>query len=855
MSTPNPQSSDATPRVTVQPTLTVATDAGHDYAARPAVRGKFLFVGDTKYWVKGVTYGAFRPDATGNEYHDHSKIDRDFAQMAASGINTVRIPHTMPPRALLDIARRHGLRVMVGLSAEQYAGFLIDKKDAPDVEALVREKVRIVAGHPAILCYAIGNEIPAPLVRWIGRRPVERYIERVCRAIKAKDPDGLVTYVNYPTTEYLQLPFLDLLAFNVYLEHQDRLAAYLTRLHNVADERPLIMSELGLDSMRNGEAAQAESLDWQIRTAFAAGCAGAIVFAWTDEWHRAEAEVEDWAFGLTTRDRQPKLALAAVGAAFADVPFPQDVELPRISVVVCSYNGAFTIRDTLEGLQRLDYPNYEVIVVNDGSTDQTPAIAAEYPVRLISTENRGLSNARNTGWQEASGEIVAYIDDDAFPDPHWLTYLGAAFARSRHVGVGGPNIAPSGDGFIAEAVANAPGGPVHVLLSDEEAEHIPGCNMAFRKDALAAIDGFDPRYRAAGDDVDLCWRLQEKGWTLGFSAAAVVWHHRRNSVRTYWRQQFGYGRAEALLEEKWPEKYNALGHTTWGGRLYGTGLTLPLRLRQHVYQGVMGSAPFQSIYQPAPGALLSLPLMPEWYLITALLGVLALVGLVWTPMLLALPLFVIAAALPIAQAALSASKGKFMRTQAGGRWRRMKLWLLTAFLHLLQPLARLRGRLRHGLTLWRQRGAGTLVFPWRRSVAIWTERWAPPESRPQFIEDALRADGIRTLQGGPYDRWDLQVPGGLLGSARMLMAIEDHGAGTQYIRLRVWPRCGWGGLAIAGLFVGLAVVAALNSAWTAAAILAALGLAGVVRGAQECAFATGALHRAVARLRQELEDS
>src|ERR1044071_5836214 len=106
---------------------------------RPHIGGKFIFVGDTKFYVKGVSYGAFRPDEARREYHDLEQIEHDFAQMAAHGINTVRIPHTMPPRALLDIAERHGLRVMVGLSAEQYVGYLIDKKRAPDIESIVRE--------------------------------------------------------------------------------------------------------------------------------------------------------------------------------------------------------------------------------------------------------------------------------------------------------------------------------------------------------------------------------------------------------------------------------------------------------------------------------------------------------------------------------------------------------------------------------------------------------------------------------------------------------------------------------------------------------------------------------------------
>src|SRR2546422_9297937 len=84
-----------------------------------------------------------------------------------------------------------------------------------------------------------------------------------------------------------------------------------------------------------------------------------------------------------------------------------------------------TVRGCLAGLQRLAYPDYEVIVVDDGSTDDTAAIVRQPPVRLIQTVNRGLAKARNPGLEAATGEIIAYLDDDAYPDPHWLTYLAA----------------------------------------------------------------------------------------------------------------------------------------------------------------------------------------------------------------------------------------------------------------------------------------------------------------------------------------------------------------------------------------------------------------------------------------------
>src|SRR5204862_8289715 len=163
-------------------------------------------------------------------------------------------------------------------------------------------------------------------------------------------------------------------------------------------------------------------------------------------------------------------------------------------------------------------------VVDDGSIDESAMIAERYDGRLIRTENRGLAAARNTGLEAASGPIVAYLDDDCRPDPHWLTYLAETLKQGLFAGAGGPNLAIRGDGAVADAVGHAPGWPTHVLLSDGEAEHIPGCNMAFWADRLRRIGGFDPQFRVAGDDVDICWRLQERGEKLGFSPAAMVWH-------------------------------------------------------------------------------------------------------------------------------------------------------------------------------------------------------------------------------------------------------------------------------------------------------------------------------------------
>jgi GT2 family glycosyltransferase len=806
----------AIPKAPFQVKLSASTST---VLSRPSVVGKFIRIGADTFYVKGVTYGAFRPDADQREYNNAAQMEEDFALMAANGVNTLRIPHAMPPRSLLDIAGRHGLRVMVGLSAEQYIGYLIDtSKKAPDFEANVREKIRSVKKHPALLCYAIGNEITAPVARWLGRRRIERYLRTIFDAVKHEDPEGLVTYVNYPSTEYLQLPFLDLQCFNVYLENRDRFRAYLARLQNITGDRPLIMSEVGLDSIRNGEAKQAEVLDWQVRTSFASGCAGVVIFSWTDEWFRAGAAVEDWAFGITDRLRHPKPALRDVRRAFADVPFRTDDEWPRISAVVCSYNGSRTIRECLEGLMRIEYPNFEVIVINDGSTDATAAIASEYNCRVITTPNAGLSSARNKALQVADGEIIAFLDDDTIPDRHWLKYIAAAFRETNHAAVGGPNIAPPSSNMIADCVDNAPGGPVHVLITDEQAEHLPGCNLAIRKSCLEAVGGFDPTFRVAGDDVDLCWRLRQHGWTLGFCAGAALLHHRRHTIRGYWKQQLGYGKAEALLERKWPDKYNSAGHHTFSGRVYGSGMIHVFFRRTWIYHGVWGGAPFQSLYERTPGVLGALPLMPEWYLIIVILIGFSGLGFLWTPLLLAGPLAVGALVLSLTQAVIGAIEASF-GTAPRLSIARFPRQCLTAFLHLLQPLARLSGRLRSGLTIWRRRGMPGFALPRPRSSTIWTQNWRAPEERLARIQRSLHAEHAPVLCGGDYDRWDLEIIGGMFGSVRMLMAVEDHGAGTQLVRIRSWPRCRNAATVVAGLLTILFLLAALDGSWLVTTVL------------------------------------
>ena len=240
----------------------------------------------------------------------------------------------------------------------QHVAFLDDRATNRSIEREIVSKVRELGSHPAVALFALGNEIPPGVVRWHGRLRVERFLRSLFERAKDAAPDALFTYVNFPPTEFLDLSFLDVCAFNVYLHREAELRAYLARLQHIAGQKPLLLAEAGADSIREGQAGQAEITAMHIRAAFEEGAAGAIAFSWTDEWWRGGHPVEDWAFGLVDRSRRPKPAAAAVAAAFADAPFSEERRRswPRVSVVVCAYNAADTIEDCLTRARAPDLP-------------------------------------------------------------------------------------------------------------------------------------------------------------------------------------------------------------------------------------------------------------------------------------------------------------------------------------------------------------------------------------------------------------------------------------------------------------------------------------------------------------------
>ena len=784
---------------------------------RVKAAAKFFYEGNEKFWIRGVTYGTFQP-REGSDYPAPERVAQDFSLMREAGVNTVRI-YTAPPRYLLDEAARQGLRVIVGLAWMQHVCFLDDRKITEQIREQVRRDVRSCAGHPAVLAFAIGNEIPAQIVRWHGAKKITRFLRELYDDVKAEAPEALVTYVNYPPTDYLDLSFLDFVCFNVFLHREADFRAYLSKLQNVAGNHPLVLTELGMDSIREGEEGQARFLDWQLREAYRGGTAGVCVFSWTDDWYRGGHQIENWAFGLVDAGRRPKQAYAAVQSRFARIPFEVEAQRqwPKVSVVICAYNAASTLEDNLESLTRLRYPNYEVIVVNDGSRDATPEIAARYPFKLISVENGGLSAARNLGWRAATGEIVAYTDADTRVDEDWLSYLVQPFLTTDAVGVGGPNVVPADDEWIAQCVARSPGGPTHVLLNDTVAEHIPGCNMAFRKQALEEVGGFDPTYTKAGDDVDICWRLQERGWHLAFSPSALVWHHHRNSVKAYWRQQVGYGEGESFLEHRHQEKFNERGQTRWQGRIYSSLPAYRSLFKSVVYHGRWGAAAFPSVYQGGVDGWTCLPQMVEWQVLT----VAAFVGSLIEPWLLLLAGLGLSATLWRCLAHAWATKIDDLLPQSNFKSRisNLKFRLMIAWLHYLQPWARVRGRLKGHFSPSNRTADGARIIeaaPWlslrdtlrllfhRLDATFWDVHYTLTDDFLSSLKSAyeMALSPVRCDDG--WQRYDLHVRAGHTYSLKLRLTAEDHGGTKRLFRARFKLYRPW--RAIIGLLATLSLI-------------------------------------------------
>lgn len=748
---------------------------------RVTVDGKGFRLGESKFYIKGVTYGPFAPQVDGCTFATREQTRLDFQSLRELGANLIRV-YYVPPRWLLDLANEFAIKVLVDIPWPKHLCFLESYDVQQTAIQNVREAVTSCRDHPAIFAFSVANEIPAEVVRWSGAKRAAAFIDELIREAKLIDPHCLCTFASYPPTEFLQPRACDFVCFNVYLHDRNAFRGYLARLQSIAGEKPLMLGEFGLDSIREGEEHKSAVLSWKIEEAFRAGLAGTVIFSFTDDWYRGGRQIEDWAFGLTNKDRTKKGSFGVVRELYAIAPYFPLPRSPKVSVVVASYNGARTLKTCLHSLEKLNYPDYEVILVDDGSTDNSAQIAQLHTsIRYIHHENRGLSTARNTGINAATGEIVAFTDSDCRADEDWLYYLVGALLAGNFQGVGGHNFLPPEDSPVAAAVMTSPGGPAHVMLTDSEAEHIPGCNMAFYKWALDAINGFDPIFRKAGDDVDVCWRLQQMGCKIGFSHAGFVWHYRRSTVKAYLKQQEGYGEAEALLAGKHPEYFNALGSSMWHGRIYTQAKFGLLLQPPIIYHGVFGSGFFQTLYSPQPSHFVMLLTTLEFHCVITLPLLLLSIHFPW---------LLVAGSLALGTSVGVCLAAAFQAEIALGKERFWSRPLVGA-LFFLQPITRGWARYKSQFNLGVKRRKQSKAD--RHSgnpddleqICYWSRHGT---DRYAFLDKVIQEaeqDGWTCKLDNGWNNYDAEVIGGRLTVLRLVTVVEELGNNKQFFRCRL----------------------------------------------------------------------
>jgi glycogen synthase len=213
------------------------------------------------------------------------------------------------------------------------------------------------------------------------------------------------------------------------------------------------------------------------------------------------------------------------------------LDIMRVSIVINTFNRCRLLRQTLESLRQLRYSKFEVIVVNGPSDDGTNELLEKWKssIKVASCSEPNLSVSRNIGLAAASGDIVAFLDDDAIPEPQWLDKIVAGYDSDEIGGVGGPVYNQYGYelqtryivcdrfgnaildvGFNPTSFFNIPGGPRYVSLL--------GTNSSFRRSALIKIGGFDEEFAYYLDETDVCLRMVDNGWVVKYVDSAFVYH-------------------------------------------------------------------------------------------------------------------------------------------------------------------------------------------------------------------------------------------------------------------------------------------------------------------------------------------
>jgi cellulose synthase/poly-beta-1,6-N-acetylglucosamine synthase-like glycosyltransferase len=228
----------------------------------------------------------------------------------------------------------------------------------------------------------------------------------------------------------------------------------------------------------------------------------------------------------------------------------------RFSVIIPAYNAEKTLSFCLEALADQSVPkeNYEVIVVDDGSTDETSKIAKGFNVKYIFQTNRGPATARNRGARKAAGGIILFTDSDCVPDHNWIQEMVSPFSDTEVVGVKGAYKTRQRE-FAARFAQAEFEDRYDLLQKSSFIDMVDTYSAAFRKDVFLNMGGFDESFPVANnEDTELSYRLATAGYKLVFNPGAFVYHTHPDTFMKYLKLKFWRGYWRMVVYRRYPDK-------------------------------------------------------------------------------------------------------------------------------------------------------------------------------------------------------------------------------------------------------------------------------------------------------------
>jgi len=231
----------------------------------------------------------------------------------------------------------------------------------------------------------------------------------------------------------------------------------------------------------------------------------------------------------------------------------KEVDCPAISIVIPARNEGKRIARCLEALrhQSLDSNKYEVIVVDDGSHDNTADVAVCHGARVVRQSGNGASAARNRGIDEARGEIILFTDADCIPDTHWIEKLSAPLAQGDVQGAVG-RVTSGQSHWVAAMIQVELNERYSRMGQHERIDFVSSGNCGFRRPLLCS-NRFDESFRWA-EDLELSFRLAKGGNRMVFVADALVEHAHPESLFAYLRRKFSYASYAPRIYRLYPNK-------------------------------------------------------------------------------------------------------------------------------------------------------------------------------------------------------------------------------------------------------------------------------------------------------------